>query len=199
MKIIDKIIESVSDAVQNKKLSFDNYKLLLLKSGIIENDLYDFFAYTEDGINGTIIGISKSHLKKSLVLNKEFFLEFSKNLPSFIEGVSADDKIEFSVEYQPKNRRILVNGIQIKKFHGDKENEQIFEMLFNNPNEEKEVKGKKRTHDLVRAFGFQRDARRLFFPRVNKRTIMFRNNIKMGELKSLKLEKANLKDLFPDI
>ncbi|HLM83733.1 MAG TPA: hypothetical protein VK254_00785 [Candidatus Bathyarchaeia archaeon] len=67
MEEINKIVELVSGAVGDKSLSYDDYKLLLLKSGIAEDNLYGFFAYTDDGVSGLIVGISKSNLKKKLV------------------------------------------------------------------------------------------------------------------------------------
>lgn len=89
MEEINGVVKTISEAIENQKLSYDNYSLLLQMSGVSEDDAHDFFAYTEDGISGGIItGIAEAKLKKNLALDEKFLKELIANLPKFYLTIS---------------------------------------------------------------------------------------------------------------
>lgn len=128
MKQINKIIQEITEAIDNGKLSYDDYQLLLQMSGILENDVSDFFVRTEDGLNGSIVDMSKSTLKKRLVLDKLFLESITANLPNF--SLLAD-------EVKNKPKIIGDNLVEIKsilivtKNQGAKSNNELW-IVFNN-------------------------------------------------------------------
>lgn len=206
MKEINEIVKIVVKAIRNKKLSYDDYNLLLLKSGVSEDDTYNFFSYTENGLGGPIVGISDAVLRKKLVLDTSFFKKFSENLPEFLlgeevdkEGKAKGDEVVFRITYDAKFRKIFINGHQVKKFDIESENSQVFEEAYNNPNKIIQIKFKRRAQDFVNAFGFRNNAKNLFFPTSSGRELMLNNPVRRNDLKKLNLKNITFDELYTDI
>jgi len=207
MEEINKIVKTVVKAIKNQGLSYDDYKLLLLKSGISEDDTYDFFINTEDGTSGPVIGVSSICLKKKLTLDNKFLKEFNKNMLEFIptgnegneNGSPKNDEIVFEMTYDSKFRKVFINGRQVKKFGMDSENSQIFEKAYNNPNGIIEIDSKRRAQDFVNGFGFRNKARSIFFPTASGNRLMLNNPVRKSDLIKLNLENTTFEELYVDI
>lgn len=132
MKEINEIINKITEAIDNNKLSYDDFRLLLQMSGISEDDVNDFFIYTEDGLNGLIVGISKSKLKKQLTFDNVFLDKISENTSKILniqkkDKIIANSKEVRSVLLVTKNPG-ATNDILWIVFNGDFKNKAQFSL-----------------------------------------------------------------------
>jgi hypothetical protein len=109
--------------------------------------------------------------------------------------IKTPNKILYRVTLE--KRKIKINGIQIAKPNFAEENDNVFEILFNNPGkvftkQQIESRGriKKKLIDVVRGLGFEKERYEMFFD-VSKDNIRFINPItyayfKQNNLKPLK-------------
>lgn len=109
-----------------------------------------------------------------------------------------EEDVAFKIVYT-KDRRVLIEGKEIKKFEWGSENSIIFEQLYNNPNKPTKINSRRSKHELVSsAFGFRGNARKLFFDVVGD-TITFHNPVYKQDLTNLGMEDMTIEELWRDI
>ena len=222
---IEEVIERIQERYHSRK-GYEEFKILLLDSGIPKDNLDDFFMFPEG--ESFPIGISSYALKEKFVMDNDFFQRIAMNLYKLsdnnrkqmlsyafkLDGLVLDkdelynkDKIVFSVQFNDIDRIIQVNGKIITRPRFNKENDNVFEYIFNHPNQilkvdnEDKLEGAvevfKSLDDVVKNLQFSGQARQLFFPKVSDTEIEFRNPITLGELKQRGFdENITLDELF---
>lgn len=108
--------------------------------------------------------------------------------------------IIYEVTY-PDHREILINGFIVSKPAFDGENENIFEYVFNRPNQVIELKELREALDgalpektlpkIVENWGFTRDLKKLFF-KVSSQSIYFRNPIYSKDLEAVGIRRLRI-------
>ncbi|MFA6048118.1 MAG: hypothetical protein WCV59_03775 [Parcubacteria group bacterium] len=224
---IEEVIERIQEKYNSRK-GYEEFKILLLDSGILKDSLDDFFMFPEGENFPT--GISSYALKEKFLLNKDFLLDLALNLYQSLDvkrkgmlqyafkldGLTIDkdelynkNKIVFEVQYNNIDRVLRVNGKGITRPRFNRENDNVFSYIYEHPNRllmvdandklEGAVEVLKSLDDVVKNLRFSRNARQLFFPKVSDKEIEFRNPITLGELKQRGFdENITIDDLFPD-
>lgn len=189
------LAQAVSLASKKNRLSFEDFRLLLLQAGVSLDDSYDFFVYGPDGLNEPPIAISEKLLAQRFVLEPLFYKKFLQILDPSLK----DEQVVFTLQYDAKKHRISINGQQIKKFNDGSQGEKYFEEIYNaSPNSwSKPTAVTRATYALVNSFGFKDKAGDIFFPAVTSNSISVRRLVTRHDLKVLGLEEVTVQELFP--
>lgn len=222
---IVKIMEFI-EARFNAEKKFDDFKILLLDAGIENDNLRDFFVYPEG--ESFPVAIGSHNLKSKIIADDNFLPMLATSLLNFGDDkkerllISAmqsagfildknkcfyeKDRIIYEVQYNDIDREIKVNGEFITHLQLNKENDLVFDYLFNHPNKKitkgeiedaVKIKLTKSLNDIVKNLKFYGMGRTIFFPSLTKTTIEFRNPITLHELKKRGIDpKKKIKELF---
>ena len=111
-------------------------------------------------------------------------------------SVKRDKEVIYEVRFT-QSREILINDFLLTKLDFDRENDLVFDYLYQNPNKtisttelEKPLGGtplKKPLHKIVENLGFTRELKKVFF-NISKDSIRFRNPIRKSELQDMKID-----------
>lgn len=201
------VLKKYGTKIPNKNRSQSHYVEGLLNSESYP-ELLEIEKRTRTGQEKEIWGVW-DNLKEIYSKNKSLDIgsckQYVEKIQAYLfEKLSYKDEeigenIAFKVIYS-SYRKIIINGLEIKKLRMDSDNDLFFKQIYDNANKETEVKipPNRTTHELINNIGFRKNAKKVFF-QASGNKVLFRNPVMKDDLVKLGLKDITLEKLFPSI
>ncbi len=108
-----------------------------------------------------------------------------------------NENVAFEINYT-KYRRILINGIEIKKLRMDSKNDLFFKQVYENANKEVkiDIEPERAIHEYINNIGFRGNAKKVFF-QAHHDSVLLHNPVTKDDIFDAGLKGITLDKLFP--